>query len=370
MEQTGVTSLARAPVRSIPHRCLRVRHHLAGCAACSEACPRGAVALAPGPVVDAGRCNGCGVCAAVCPTEALELRGPEVSAVVAAAEGATMEVACAHAGGRRALQVPCLGFLDAGTLLALAAEHERILLDRGPCLACPEAAGLRTAEGAVAVANTLLMGYGGEPRIEFSASRPYVAGTAMSRRDLFGFLRRKARERLEVDPEPPSGPVARGKAMRGELRPARRTQLVQEVARLAAAGQGVAPEVAGQTPLPFYAVTIDERCDNCGMCLTFCPTAALRAEHGGGSLAYTFTGDYCIGCGLCVAVCPREAVQMERVAEPRLGPPVAVLRRETRHCRDCGQTFAGAPGELRCRDCAKKVTLDHAIRRGLFGLGQ
>ena len=42
-----------------------------GCASCVEACPTGALALAPEPRIDLGRCLFCADCATACPTGAL-----------------------------------------------------------------------------------------------------------------------------------------------------------------------------------------------------------------------------------------------------------------------------------------------------------
>lgn len=45
----------------------------AGCGACVEACPSGAIALEDVAVVERGRCAGCGACLGACPVDALAL---------------------------------------------------------------------------------------------------------------------------------------------------------------------------------------------------------------------------------------------------------------------------------------------------------
>lgn len=381
MEEPFATPLRRAPVRVQPYRCLRVRHYRSRCDACEGACPRRAISLDPGPVVDAARCNGCGVCAAVCPTATLELRGVDEAAVVAAAVARGGDIACLHAAGARGAQVPCLGFLDVGALLALAAEGARVSLETGPCTACPEAAGLAALRRAVVEANAILGHYGAENRIEYRQSRGYSAGASVSRRDLFAFARRKAAERLVPDPEVPATPVDKGTAIRGALRPPRRALLLEALQRLQAQATGYEPEAGkavdyGSLPacegspvaLPFFAVSIAEACDNCGMCLTFCPTGALRVCRTPGTATLAFCADFCLGCELCAGVCPQKAVRLERLtAPPRLGHEAILLARPARRCARCGVEFAAVAGEGLCPACARRRSLDDAIRRTLFG---
>jgi 2-oxoacid:acceptor oxidoreductase delta subunit (pyruvate/2-ketoisovalerate family) len=50
-------------------------------------------------------------------------------------------------------------------------------------------------------------------------------------------------------------------------------------------------------------------CNECELCLIFCPDVAIaRAPGGGFEIAY----EYCKGCGVCAAECPRGAITMTR----------------------------------------------------------
>ncbi len=59
-------------------------------------------------------------------------------------------------------------------------------------------------------------------------------------------------------------------------------------------------------PLEKDVVRVEEKCTECGACLTICPTAALyrdpETQH------VYFDADRCIACELCVPVCPPRAM--------------------------------------------------------------
>jgi 2-oxoacid:acceptor oxidoreductase delta subunit (pyruvate/2-ketoisovalerate family) len=63
------------------------------------------------------------------------------------------------------------------------------------------------------------------------------------------------------------------------------------------------------------AVAEARRCFNCGvcndceLCLIFCPDAAITRREGGG---FEIDLDYCKGCGICAEECPRGAIVMTR----------------------------------------------------------
>ena len=50
-------------------------------------------------------------------------------------------------------------------------------------------------------------------------------------------------------------------------------------------------------------------CNECELCLVFCPDLAISRSAGGG---YEIAYDYCKGCGVCATECPRGAITMTR----------------------------------------------------------
>ena len=51
----------------------------------------------------------------------------------------------------------------------------------------------------------------------------------------------------------------------------------------------------------------EERCTNCGACITICPTGAFELEAGTRNVL--FYNDRCIACGLCIKACPPRAME-------------------------------------------------------------
>ena len=63
-------------------------------------------------------------------------------------------------------------------------------------------------------------------------------------------------------------------------------------------------------------VTIDkERCKNCGYCVEFCPTNALKMTDELNTRGY-YTAtvadeNKCLSCGLCEIICPEFAIRVD-----------------------------------------------------------
>lgn len=49
-----------------------------------------------------------------------------------------------------------------------------------------------------------------------------------------------------------------------------------------------------------------ERCNQCGICLLFCPTNMVRRTDG----KFWIDMSYCKGCAICENECPRKAITM------------------------------------------------------------
>jgi ferredoxin len=52
----------------------------------------------------------------------------------------------------------------------------------------------------------------------------------------------------------------------------------------------------------------EERCTQCGACITICPTSAFAVEPS--TRRINFLNDKCIACGLCIKACPPRAMEM------------------------------------------------------------
>ena len=57
-----------------------------------------------------------------------------------------------------------------------------------------------------------------------------------------------------------------------------------------------------------YVKKDDERCTDCGMCLSICPVDAFEIDRI--SWKISFNADRCIACGMCVDACPPQAINI------------------------------------------------------------
>ena len=61
-------------------------------------------------------------------------------------------------------------------------------------------------------------------------------------------------------------------------------------------------------PLSKDVIRVDEKCTECGACITLCPTNALWRDAKTQRVA--FDADRCIACEICVPVCPPRAMRV------------------------------------------------------------
>lgn len=51
----------------------------------------------------------------------------------------------------------------------------------------------------------------------------------------------------------------------------------------------------------------EERCTQCGACISFCPTAAFQVDQA--TRRVSFKNELCVACGLCIRACPPHAME-------------------------------------------------------------
>jgi Fe-S-cluster-containing hydrogenase component 2 len=338
----------------VPPLCLATRYRGSSCRRCLAVCPGDAIATSPWLQVDPERCTSCGACAAVCPTGALaygaragELRvqfaeaqgseGGEVTVVckpaahavagfaatehAAAREAETREPAAAGEAATTTVVVACLGGLSAADVIgAAAAGCTALRLESVDCEACRERVAGDAAEAAVAAALETLAALGRDLRVtrhrlpgppteagdDAAGLAPDAAG--LTRRDLFAFLARGARRTASEG----LAPQRRGIAdLHGQASPsASHARLLDDLRALGAGEASSArlqpPSVRLPRALPLATLTVSPGCTGCGLCVRYCPHAALALADG----VLTCDTSLCTGCGLCAEACPPAALEL------------------------------------------------------------
>jgi len=335
--------------------CLAVQRPGEVCGVCAEACPAGAIAVAPRTLsLEADRCTGCGRCAAACPTGALEVAGIAAAPVVECARVASDD------RNPGAAVVPCLGGITAQHLRAAAGEGVT-LIDRGWCADCPVSGGQAAPwDAAMAEARADLDLLALDPEVLRVEPRPTPAqragpppapapapGARLSRRQVF------ARLVTPPVPRPRAGADARARPT-GQAETPGPEARAATLAVLAAGG-----------PIPgalFPAVRVADGFADLLRVARLCPTGALRLEGGEPAERLVFDPARCIACGACAEV---PGVRLDLCGEGTHSGPVTLAERVTATCPRCRLRFAPRAGQSVCDGCAKDNDLA-ALAHGLM----
>ncbi|MDD1771236.1 MAG: 4Fe-4S binding protein [Methanomassiliicoccales archaeon] len=61
-----------------------------------------------------------------------------------------------------------------------------------------------------------------------------------------------------------------------------------------------------------YIKKDDQRCTNCGLCVSVCPVSAYRVDKT--TWKVVFQNEKCVACGLCIDACPPGAIKLRAQA--------------------------------------------------------
>lgn len=355
----------------VEDRCVAVRNRNASCRKCAQACIASAIEVAQNKItVDPGVCVGCGACVAVCPTSALVSLDPMDEDLVTSLLSAVREaksmavVSCARMASRRLgdpdkfATVPCLGRVDERMIVALAGMGvDDIVLVDGDCSTCKYGAVSpavdETVENAVRLfemieADAIVTRCSEFPREVLAEDERKVIGVA--RRGFFsqasGIARNVAVTAAEkaIDDALHQSKQRKLLTLRDRLgagksgklptfQPERNLLLLDELWKIAqrrADAQASPDEPDSKAvcsfPVAFAEEFVDTRlfgsieidptdCSGCGMCVMFCPTAALKYSATDEpddveARFLEFQASDCTQCGLCVDVCLRGSVTL------------------------------------------------------------
>ena len=355
--------------------CTHASFGQSGCTRCLDVCAADAIHSEGDRIsVDPHLCQGCAACTLACPTGALSFTGPTRSTLLEQVEeaitaagtdnptlivhppGMALPAFMSHEVVDLAVE-PLAAFGEEIWLAALARGVGRIVLLADDSVPEETRSLLRSR---LEITRTILDGCG-QPSDAVSLAegiagiKPLISGyRVIARRD--------------ADPIDESSPLPTHH---------KRALLTRSVARLEPV-EAFEPR-ALEAGAPLGTIVVDEdRCTLCSACVKICPTAALNysTSEESGTARLTFAEEVCVQCGACESGCPEDAISLQ----PRIsGLPVRGFWRRLASaplavCPDCGDAFmprglleanirrteaAGMPaaaveGMKRCPDCRHK----------------
>ena len=333
---------------SVNDRCLRNAKQPAPCARCVDTCPVQAITPGVGGVSVSAACLGCGACAAECPTGALDVAGfrrPDSSSLRIVVECNRVPHTKMHSD---AWTMPCMsGLRIADVVDALAldkAQSTCVLVDRGLCSECPASAGRQVAQDAARRLSALVSSAG-------------IKGLSIT---VETGARLGADAALDVGATPAR---SRRAFLRGLLQPSSKTELPRTLfddRRALALLAGREGQELGADQFPALSLTGD--CCDRSICVSVCPTAALRRETAGprGELRrLVFEPSACLACGRCAEACPEKALALATKGHgPTAVEPIVLRERLLPVCVRCEDVFTpSAESQTACAACRKGDTL-------------
>lgn len=327
-------ALASAP-------CVHGRQGLTGCTRCIDVCGVGAIRSSVNVVsIDPSLCQGCAACTLACPTGAVSFAAPtrpdllgrlKKTLRASIAEGVTRPVLVVHVPAdaavaqklppdARPFEVAALpAFGDELWLAALAAGFRAVLLLDHEALT----SGTRRAlEGALAQTRALVN----------------VAGRADA---VIALVTADQLARNLTDPQTTRrAPVQAPESAIDDL--GKRQTAVKALATLSC-GPGARP-----APLPagaaFGAVRVHrDACTLCLACVNLCPVGALSGNSEP-VRRLAFHESACVQCGLCVSGCPEHALALQPRASAFSRPARTALvlaEDDMVRCTECRKPFIG-----------------------------
>lgn len=261
-----------------------------------------------------------------------------------------------------ALVVPCLAALDESTIIATSCAGVELRYRSADCAICPNAQGSLIAEvseqaehllAALVDASPYGLSLPGNARaiapqwtiVEAESEEASRANTSreLSRRGMFDHFVHRTTDSIaeaavgtfyvgaETQREKPAlaqSLLAR-KGLMKRVEPVRNERILNELYRIDPAWAEATLNAEDDIHLPtrlFGSVRVSETtCDLCGICMTFCPTGALRGvanEPVNSFVALTrnteihgqldFRANDCMACQLCTDICPHDALELQR----------------------------------------------------------
>ncbi|MCP4399035.1 MAG: hypothetical protein GY801_17255 [bacterium] len=253
------------------------------------------------------------LCIACCPSEALNINGINLSALLDRLQQISKPVlACHHYPGLHAHEkTECLGCLGEEALIVLVVNLPSALqLNLICCHACHNGFIVEELKRKLKSVETKT-GIDLSEKIicvEDEAALDYQESVHNRRNFFAAFKNRMVREVGEVIDS--DSPPKKGLAYNRKKLPVKRALLNDALARVSGT---VREKILTHY---YYSPIINEHCDLCAVCVAVCPTGALSVtEKPQTGNALIFDPSRCHGCELCTACCRENAIQIKEFHE-------------------------------------------------------
>ena len=310
-----------------------------GCTRCLTVCGAGAIRSEGDRIaVDPHLCQGCAACTLACPTGALSFRDPSRTDLLAA-------LSSAIAGAPHANEPPIVvvhARAQASFVKSLLAGGNGVVLEVEPLAAFGEETWLGAlAQGARGVVIVAEADSPVETRSLFAErvalARAVLAAAGLPA-DAVRIVETSGLARALADP-----PVGRYARLAGALDTAhKRGAFTDALARIESTTE-FAP-VALPFGAPLGAIAVDRgKCTLCQACANLCPTGAIR--YGAQPVPrLSLAEEACVQCGICEAACPEDAITLvPRIAFAETRRGVQLLHEgELARCPQCDAAFISA----------------------------
>lgn len=309
-----ILSEHRGPIEADKSRCLRMRFGRDPCTKCTEICPRGAVSLGGGPIVDDDACTECMLCVSECPTGAFSIRGfgfLRTSEELLKTEAPVL--GCFKKPGIKAHQsTPCLGFLSEEHLIWLMAAHGgKLTLNFTQCADCKNSLVTEEIRRKLKAVAPLFPQSGKDGTAEIllatEVSEIDYKDEVFGRRGFFNALRDMT-IKSATDVVSSIAPVEKQfLAFSKKVLPLKRHLLNKA---LLLADEGLRQRLIEQR---YFGMSVDNNCSYCSGCDGVCPSGAVKTTRDDPEKKRPFfKSTLCSGCGLCVEICITRSITMHK----------------------------------------------------------
>ncbi len=327
----------------VNHSCLNFRHKNSRCDICMSQCPFGAINITSYRkkiTIDWEKCLGCFGCTSVCPTEVFWPKTGEIKNFIESAFNYLkncnhLRVACYNSKKiidvDGALYIPSMLMISHVYLLMFTYKSmKRIDFICGNCGDCDISKCKNHLNVEIEALKNILLLLGRDMPIigiskaedykefEHTNHKPLKDNTFITRREMFGLLKRRAKDSLSSSFSMLQNNDDQKMVIAENYRlPKKRQLLLDLLERVDKRNPTKLERKADLSILGFAEIVIDaEKCTKCKVCTKICPTGALvtKCNEKDDSQIF-FISAYCVNCGLCEISCLNNAISKTEVVD-------------------------------------------------------